>query len=287
MEALSPLRYPGGKGQMYSKIEHIIKANSLTDKTYVEPFAGGFAIGITLLKNGIVTKAIINDYDYHIYAFWKAVFNASDALIEKIKATPLTILEWKKQREIYNACDRRAYIQVAFATLYLNRTNFSGVLKGGPIGGQDQKGNYKLDCRFPKERICAMVDEISKLKNSIEVYNLDAEELILNVLKPIQNQLFINFDPPYVRKGKALYTNFYNRENHQSLRDCIVQNLSCDWIMTYDDDELIRTAYNDCNLLNFSLGYSAKEHRTGNELFISKKEYQHMIGNQEYQTITK
>ena len=273
MKALSPLRYPGGKGQMYDKIKHIIYANSLDQKTYVEPFAGGFAVGITLIRSNIVSNAIINDIDFHIYAFWKAVFFRTEQFIKKIESTPINMDEWYKQRAIYDKCNRKKLLDVAFATLFLNRTNFSGVLKAGPIGGQDQSGNYKMDCRFPKERICELIRNISIYKKRIKIYNMDANKFIQDVLKPMQGNLFINFDPPYVKKGKALYTNFYNMEDHRTLKKCITDNLTCDWIMTYDNNDFIKSMYKDFFTCEFSLGYSVNVHKKGTELFISPKEY--------------
>ena len=277
MNMLSPLRYPGGKGQMYEKIEYIIRANSLADRVYVEPFAGGFAVGVALLKNGIISRAVINDIDFHIYAFWKAVFHRSEDLIEKIYSTPITIKEWKKQRTVYEKCDRRSWFKIAFSTLFLNRTNFSGIIKGGPIGGISQNGKYKLDCRFPKERLACIISEISKFRDCIEIYNLDAKCLIKEVLSKRQDGIFVNFDPPYVKKGKSLYTNFYKEEDHKVLRRCIEENLTCDWIMTYDDDPLIRDIYDKNFLFAFNLDYSANKHVLGTELFISGKNYSHNI----------
>lgn len=277
MKALSPLRYPGGKGQMYDKIKQIIHANSLDQKTYVEPFAGGFAVGITLIRNNIVRKAIINDIDFHIYAFWKAVFFKTEKFLEKIESTPINMDEWHKQRSIYNKCNRKSILDAAFATLFLNRTNFSGVLKAGPIGGQNQTGKYKMDCRFPKERISKLIHDISQYKERIEVYNMDANEFITNILKPKQKDLFINFDPPYVKKGKALYTNFYDMNDHRKLKDCIVGNLNCDWIMTYDNNDFIKSIYKDFFIYEFNLGYSANIHKKGTELFVSSKKYKQKI----------
>ncbi len=39
-------------------------------------------------------------------------------------------------------------LDVGFSTFFLNRTNVSGVIKGGIIGGQEQQGEYKIDARY-------------------------------------------------------------------------------------------------------------------------------------------
>lgn len=45
----TPLRYPGGKGKLAAYVKEIIRENRLYDGEYVEPFAGGAAIGLELL----------------------------------------------------------------------------------------------------------------------------------------------------------------------------------------------------------------------------------------------
>mgnify|MGYP000925680499 FL=1 len=180
-KSLSPLRYPGGKSKIYDKVKAVIQSNSLDNRTYIEPFAGGFGIGISLLCDNVVQTAVLNDFDPHIYHFWFAVLNYSDALIEKIEATPITIEERERQRDIYQDCSTDILTD-GFATLFLNRVNFSGVINGGPIGGLSQSGTYKLDCRFNKKEIIKKIETIALLKNRITLYNCDASELIINKL---------------------------------------------------------------------------------------------------------
>ena len=278
MKLNSPLRYPGGKSQMYEYVKEIICKNNLQTKTYVEPFAGGFGIGIKLLKEKVVEKAIINDFDFRIYAFWKAVFFNSKKLIDGIKDLEISIDEWKKQKMISKKCPKKTYLKVAISTLFLNRTNFSGILKGNPIGGISQNGKYKMDCRFPKEKIIEAIHEISKFKDRVKIYNLDAKEFILKILNKNPNSFFINFDPPYVKNGKSLYTNFYETKDHKELKTEI-SNLKSDWIMTYDCDNLILKEYAKYPIKKFNLRYSAKNKIKGTELFISKKEYINSIQN--------
>ena len=35
----------------------------------------------------------------------------------------------------------------------MNRTNHSGIIKGGVIGGMDQSGLWKMDARFKRVRV--------------------------------------------------------------------------------------------------------------------------------------
>ena len=98
IKSLSPLRYPGGKSKIYEKVKNLIVKNALGNRTYVEPFAGGFGIGIGLLSENIVQSAVLNDFDSHIYHFWHSVFYNTEGLLKKITDTPITIDERETQK---------------------------------------------------------------------------------------------------------------------------------------------------------------------------------------------
>lgn len=267
-KSLSPLRYPGGKSKIYDKVKTLIENNELENRTYVEPFAGGFGIGIGLLCDNFVQSAVLNDFDTHIYNFWFSVFHHTDELLKKITDTPITIEEREKQKNIYN--DSVDVLSDGFATLYLNRVNFSGVIKGGPIGGLAQSGTYKIDCRFNKEEIRKKIESIALLKNRISLYNCDASELIKNKLGEIKNTSFFNIDPPYVIKGSRLYTNYFKEADHRSLEQVIREHLrEIPWIITYDDCELIHDIYKQYSMTGYDIQHNAGGSVLGKEVIIT------------------
>ena len=57
--SFSPLRYPGGKSQLYDYVKRIIDYNDLLGETYVEPFAGGAGLAMKLLLNNDVKRMIM------------------------------------------------------------------------------------------------------------------------------------------------------------------------------------------------------------------------------------
>lgn len=268
-KSLSPLRYPGGKSKIYDKVKTVIQSNALDSRTYIEPFAGGFGIGISLLYNNVVKTAVLNDFDPHIYHFWFAVLNHSDELIEKIENTPITMEEREKQRAIYQD-GSSDMLNDGFATLFLNRVNFSGVINGGPIGGLSQNGTYKLDCRFNKKEIIKKIETITLLRNRITLYNCDASELIINELCDTKNIAFFNIDPPYVVKGSRLYTNYFKEADHRNLAAVIAEQLrDTPWIITYDDSELIRDIYKQYFITEYDIQHNAGGTVHGKELVIT------------------
>ena len=271
MKNISPLRYPGGKSQVYDYVRELVVANNAT--TYIEPYMGGMGIALRLLLNKDVNKIMVNDYDKSIYAFWYSVLNYTDQLIEIIENTPVTIEEWKNQRNIQqnkNNCDN--LLLLGFSTLFLNRTNRSGIIKAGVIGGLKQEGDYKLDCRFNKKKTIEKIKLIASMKNRIKLYNMDAEEFIRLNISRTKNS-FTFFDPPYYLKGPGLYTNFYNHENHLSLAKTIKKYMSNKkWILTYDISEEIFKMYNDFRNEKYYLNYSVTKPSKGIEyIFYSEQ----------------
>jgi DNA adenine methylase len=212
---------------------------------------------------------VLNDFDAHIYHFWFSVFHYTDELLKKINDTPITIEERENQKNIYE--DGFANVlSDGFATLFLNRVNFSGVIKGGPIGGYDQSGAYKLDCRFNKEEIKKKIQSIALLKNRIFLYNCDASELIINQLGEIKNTAFFNIDPPYVIKGSQLYTNFFKESDHRNLEQVISRHLrDIPWIITYDDCKLIRDIYKQYSMTEYGIQHTAGNNVRGKEVVIT------------------
>ena len=265
----SILRYPGGKAKLFPTIKNIVEKHDLKKSIYVEPFAGGFGIGLKAMQENLFTGYIINDIDYHIYAFWTILFNQTEDLISQIENTEVNVETWKIQKTIYDDYENHTLFEVGFSFFFLNRCNYSGVLTGGPIGGIYQKGKYKINCRFSKETLIENIKTIANHRNNVTVYNLDAQTFITNIILKHQGKLLIYFDPPYVKKGKDLYTNFYKIHDHIELQRAIFQGLNdINWLMTYDDCELIRELYFELSPERYKLNYVAGAKKEGNELFI-------------------
>ena len=265
----SILRYPGGKAKLYPTIKNIVEEHDLKKSVYVEPFAGGFGIGLKAMQEDLFAGYIINDVDYHVYAFWTVLFDHTDDLIDLINNTPVNVETWRVQKAVYDNYNDHTLLEVGFSFFFLNRSNYSGVLTGGPIGGIEQKGKYKIDCRFSKETLIKNIKTIAEHRDSVTIYNMDAQVFITDVILKHQEELLIYFDPPYVEKGQALYTNFYKTHNHIELQRVIFRELdNINWLMTYDDCELVRELYFVLFPERYKLNYVAGIKREGNELFI-------------------
>lgn len=264
----SPLRYPGGKTQLSGFLKNLLEINKMKNVIYCEPFSGGFGAGMELLFSNEVDSIIINDLDLGIYSIWYAIIHDCEQFVNMINETPITIEEWHNQKEIYSALiTNDSYsIDLAFATFFLNRTNRSGIISGGPIGGYEQTAKDLIDCRFNQEKLIIKIKNINEKRDRIQLYNLEANELIENVLLNINPEnLFVFFDPPYYKQGKNLYTNFFDHNNHVELQECIELLDNYKWITTYDYEENIKEIYNDYPTLEYKIQYSANRVRKEKE----------------------
>lgn len=269
---MTPLRYPGGKSQLSDFVYHSIKLNNIDKPIYCEPFAGGAGIGISLLLKKRVETIVLNDLDAAIYSIWYAILNDTERLVQSIHQVEISLDTWHAQRRIYNTMRNHIgySFELAFAAFFLNRTNRSGIITGGPIGGMNQAGKYLINCRFNKERLITKIFAIAKNKERIQLYNLDAIIFLRDVLyRQPNDNLFIFFDPPYYRQGKSLYKNYYNDEKHRQLCRFISSLQDYYWIMTYDNNPTIEQIYSTYdNVKRYSLQYTAQKKKREQELFF-------------------
>ncbi|PXB14532.1 DNA adenine methylase [Vibrio parahaemolyticus] len=262
----SPLRYPGGKSKLTAYDLETLKINDLHGGAYVEPFAGGCAIAWYLLLEGHVSKVFINDLNPSIHAFWFSVLNHTDDLCQMITDVNVTIDEWHKQREVQQSKDA-TILELGFSTFFLNRTNRSGIIKAGVIGGLEQQGNYKLDCRFNKDALIDKIRAIAFRRDDITLTKLDAVQFINENLKDIDSKALVNIDPPYYVKGKGLYQNFYEHKDHYELYQAVIR-IQQPWMVTYDNTPEISCIYSEFNPQPFGLTYTAQTKRKGSEVII-------------------
>lgn len=265
----SPLRYPGGKSKIAPFVSLLIEKSNLEECIYVEPFAGGAGVALSLLFDGSVADVVINDYDKAIYSTWKAILDETERFANLISTIPLTIDEWKRQKNIYLTQNKRYSFELGFATFYLNRTNRSGILSAGPIGGYLQTGNYLIDARFNRDDLVKKIQRIAQYKSHIHLYNKDIESFIKKYLPKYQNNAFIYFDPPYYNKGNKLYKNFFVYEDHKRISK-LIKELNCCWMVTYDDVDEIYELYKDYICKQFDLTYSvANSGKKSEIMFLS------------------
>jgi DNA adenine methylase len=262
----SPLRYPGGKGKVANFMKLLFMENGLLGCDYVEPYAGGATVALSLLFEGYADRIFINDIDPAVHAFWHSVLFETDALCGRIADVELTVEEWQRQREVVSSRDA-GMLDLGFAAFYMNRANRSGIIAGGIIGGRDQTGPWKLDARFNREDLIRRIRKIQRFESRIVLSALDALEFLKPWCQDEADPALVYLDPPYYTKGGDLYRNFYSPEDHDAVAQSVLR-LRVPWIVSYDAHPAIEALYGDHLSVRYSLSYSAATRSRGSEVMF-------------------
>lgn len=268
---LSPLRYPGGKSDFIKTAIQIVKDNNLSAMSMVEPYAGSAAISLGLIEAGIISHTTLVERDPLIYSFWKAVFEHTDDLVAAFLELPITLDTWESFKPFLNIKEPLPdqIVKLGLAGLFFNRTNFSGILNAGPIGGKGQKSAYPIDCRTNKKELISRIRKIASFSKQVNTEFGDAVEIIKRYKD--QENLFFYLDPPYFVKGESLYRYFYKLKEHKELARALI-NARFSWLLSYDDHHVIEFLYEDFYVKRHAFQYSAGSPKNHSELLISSFE---------------
>lgn len=240
---LSPLRYPGAKRRLSGYIAEALRLNGVRPRVFVEPFAGGASVALELLSRGLVDEIALGELDPLVASFWKVVFWDADWLVGQVNTVPVTLERWHHFRSTTFRSNRDR----ALACLFLNRTSFSGILSptAGPIGGQAQSGDYRIDCRFPVATLVKRIRQVAALAPQVRfVHRGDWQETLDKVdrLAFRPGEVFCYLDPPFYKKSDRLYQHAFRPEDHRRLHDGVV-GLGHHWLLSYDPAQAIVDLY--------------------------------------------
>jgi DNA adenine methylase len=262
---LSPLRYPGSK----SKVLKRFLPYFVPHKEYREPFFGGGSIFFGKPK---VPINWLNDKDPMVSNFFRVIRDEPEQLKEMVRKHKPSIELWKTIK----FSEPSSSVEAAFMFLFLNRTNYSGILSANPIGGLNQDSEYKIDCRWNSEEICRRIDLCSLKLQETTITNVDYKELIT----ARGEDVLIILDPPYYKKGKQLYNVFMTPEEHEELAN-LLRHCNHKFLLTIDDCKEVRDLYSWAPFINQEEWYyslTSKTNNIGKELFISNFDIRAEIG---------
>lgn len=269
----TPLRYPGGKARFAPLIAKVMHTNNLVGGHYLEPYAGGAGVALILLIDGIVEKIHINDADPAVAVFWRIATQQSVVLSNMVANEPVTMEAWHHWKSVMLGEVLATELERGFATLFMNRTNRSGILKAGVIGGKAQTGTYKLGERFMRDELCKRLERIGCHASAIHVYEEDAHQLLMRCHKFLPTKSLVYLDPPYYVKGAGLYRNFYKHEDHVQIARLLGSTrFRRPWVVSYDNIDEIRAMYAYAHSFTYGLHYTAQRRYTGSEvMFFSER----------------
>lgn len=270
MRSVSPFRYPGGKAFLYKYL--LGRLASLPDglRDYAEPFCGGAGAAVILLKLDAVNEIHLNDADPKVFSAWRAILDEPDRFAAEIMRSPVDLPTWYACRDLVETTAEPSF-ELGFATFFLNRTSRSGIVVGaGPIGGYDQRGNWKIDARFNREALADRVRWLGSMRKRIRLTQEDALTFLSRSVERLEIERTLFFvDPPYVTAGGRLYLNAMDEGKHIALSDMLQGDVLPHWVLTYDDHPLIRDLYQSQVITDLAVTYSLQKKRKEREVLIN------------------
>jgi DNA adenine methylase len=283
-KAMSFFRYPGGKSKLRDQIAKCLADQAGNDGLqYREAFFGGGSIGLKLLNDRPDIKNIwINDFDKGIACLWTSVIRYIEDLKDRVLDFKPSVEAFHQFKAELPALDimptqRGQIVDIGFKKLAIHQISYSGLgtKSGGPLGGEEQKSQYKIDCRWSPKYICKKADNLHQKFAAISVEeemctNLDFSEL----LTKNHCEALIYLDPPYFVKGNELYQHGFNLADHVRLAD-LLRKCKHPWVLSYDDCKEIRELYSFADFQSLDVKYSIcaeKDDETGERLSTKKPE---------------
>lgn len=248
---LSPLRYPGGKSKVIDYIYSRFQNDQLD--TFVEVFAGGASLGLSLLDAGVVKSLYLNDADPFVCAFWQTALCNSDYLQKRVSERLPTFSDFDNAKTVLASPDAYCEKEKAWAFFLLNRTCFSGIVSANRLGGQFGTQEQML-ARWNQSGLLLRLKRVAEMAPNIHFSSRDCCDYLEDVVYWLPRAtLFL--DPPYFKAGASLYKSSFTEEDHErlafSLNQLYVSMPGPDIVLTYDDCPLIRQLYPlaDCETL--------------------------------------
>ena len=231
---LSPFRYPGGKTWLVPRIRLWLKYQPVE---FIEPFAGGGIISLTVIAENLAKHAVMVELDEQVAAVWKTILIDKDAVSLADKIVSFDLTPESLQREM--AKTPTSTIEKAFQTILKNRTYHGGILATGSAPLKHGENGKGIKSRWYAETLRKRILEIAKLRDRITFIEGDGLEVIRQNAKVKDAAYFV--DPPYTAAGKKAGKRLYAHSelNHEALFN-LMDSVRGDFLMTYDDTYYIR-----------------------------------------------
>ncbi len=259
----SPFRYPGSKNKLLPILMGHIDQIMIGQDNFADVFVGGGSVLLEVAQKYPNIQLYANDKDYWIYCFWKVISDVYSIpyldLLNLIDQPP-TLEHFYKLREEQTTDE----VRCAYKAIFFNRTTFSGILSSGPIGGKEQKSAYPIDCRYNSKKLRSKIDKCRDL--------LMGRTTVTNKDFVIYDQLYndepMYLDPPYYKKGNALYIEKMSPGDHFDL--AVLLHGRKNWVLSYDDCDEVRDLFDGHEIIDLEASYciSSKLRVNKNELII-------------------
>ena len=221
MEKVRPfVKWVGGKSKLIPQMEQYYPKELKEKKidVYIEPFIGGGAILIDILKKYNIKKIYAFDINKNLINCYNIIKDKVDSLVLELKKLEEEYLKLddKNRKEYYydirkkynlkNIENEKEALEKTTYFIFLNKTCFNGLYR------ENRRGQFNVPIgKYKNPTICDEKNliELSKLIKNVTFINGDYRESY----KYIEENTFIYFDPPYRPINKTSSFTSYSKED--------------------------------------------------------------------------
>lgn len=186
----SPFRYPGGKTWLVPRIIQWLKNKEVKPEHFIEPFAGGAIIGLTVAFENLASHVTIIELDAQVASVWETIFTNSEGewLAKRIET-------FEFNAENVNSILQGSDLSIrdkAFQTILQNRTAHGGILAPGAgllKHGENGKG---IASRWYPQTLARRIRDLITIRDRITFFHGDAFPVIENYTKAENAVFFVD-----------------------------------------------------------------------------------------------
>jgi len=258
----SPFRYPGGKTWFIPYLRDWLKSNSKLPGRFIEPFAGGGIVSLTVAFERLAKHVIFGELDAGVAAVWRVVLNGqADWLAKQILNFELT------SQKVHSVLSEpgQTLRDLAFQTILRNRVQRGGIMAAGAGLVKEGESGKGLLSRWYPETLARRIREINHLKDRMTFVEGDGFALLEE--HKADKDAFYFIDPPYTAAARRLYTRWQidHRRLFETMREC-----KGDFLMTYDNTPEIAALAKEFGFQAESVAMKNTHHAKMTELLIGR-----------------
>ena len=233
----SPFRYPGGKTWLVPHIRAWLHSLPTRPTLFIEPFAGGGIVSLTVAFEGMADRVIMVERDAQVAAVWRTILDGDAEWLAD------AILTFDMNMDSLTATLARApetMQEMALQTILKNRTNRGGILAQGAGKVKYGENGKGILSRWYPATISRRILDIARMRKRITFIEGDGVEVAKQHAADTSATFFI--DPPYTASskhaGSRLYT--HSEVDHEELFR-LAGTFAGDFLMTYDNAPELHT----------------------------------------------
>jgi DNA adenine methylase len=265
VKQLSPFRYPGGKTWLVPMARDWLRKRRSKPSEFVEIFAGGGIIGLTVANESLAEHVILIELDPDVSAVWRTILSDDSEWLAQ------QILQFKlDMKNLGDALERppQNLREHAFQTILRNRVNHGGILAPGSgviKSGENGKG---IASRWYPETLARRIRAIAYIKDRISFIEGDGIQYFSQHSNSPNITWFM--DPPYTAPGKRAGTRLYRYSeiDHEALFNW-ASRARGNFMMTYDDAESVHAMANQYGFKIDRVKMKGTHHNETYELLIT------------------